>query len=120
MSKTLTQEEIALYNELKTLPDFESLPLPSHWFKAFNIPPVSAITPKEFMASGYTFKKMYEPKDLPPIIINEPQQGGKLVKMVEEEPIKVEVKSRPFVMPEGGLTILPSLLEDFNEPSSSP
>lgn len=116
-NQTLTQEEIALYNELKSLPDFDCLPLPSHWFKALNIPPVSAITPKEFMDSGYTFKTMYEPKDLPPIIINEPQQGGKLVKMVEEEPIKVEVKSRPFVMPPEGLTVLPSLMEEFNEPS---
>ena len=96
----LAIDEDALYNELKDLPDFLSLPLPARWFKKYNIPPIEVGSTKEFIESGYTLKQMFAPKDLPPIIINEPQRDAsgniKLVKYVEPEPIDVKVVSRPY------------------------
>jgi hypothetical protein len=94
MSKACDEE--MLYNELKTLPDFECMPIPNHWYKKFGIEPRSATTPKEFIESNYTLKMASAPKDLPAIILDEPQQNGKLVEMKPPEDIKVEVQSRPF------------------------
>lgn len=93
-------DEDKLYEELKTLPDFLNLPLPARWFKKYNIPPIESEPIREFIKSNYTFNCMFAPKDLPAIIINEPQRDTsgniKLVKYVEEEPIKVDVISRPY------------------------
>ena len=108
MSSQACDEEM-LYNELKTLPDFECLPLPFHWFKKFGIEPRSATTPKEFIDSNYTLKIASAPKDLPAIIIDEPQQNGKLVEVQPPEDIKVEVISRPYTGLVNG--VLPSLLD---------
>jgi len=41
-----------------------------------------------------------EQKELPPLIIDEPQQGGKLVVVPEQEPVTLEVVNRPFVWDE--------------------
>jgi hypothetical protein len=94
------QEEHELYLAMKDLPDFLSYPLPAKWFKKYNIPNIEAGNSREFLESGYTMKCMFAPKDLPPIIINEPQRdlsgNIKLVKMVEDEPIEVKVISRPY------------------------
>jgi hypothetical protein len=89
-------DEDALYNELKELPDFDCLPLPARWFKKYNIPPVEVINPHNFIESRYTVKCQFAPKDLAPLIINEPQQGGKLVEVLPPEDIKVETISKPF------------------------
>jgi len=89
-------DEDALYQELKELRDFDCLPLPSHWFKKYNIPPRTTITPHDYIESNYAMKRALEPKDLPPLIIDEPQQGGKLVEAPPPEDIKVEVINRPF------------------------
>lgn len=95
-----TIDEDKLYEELKTLPDFLNLPLPARWFKKYNIPPIESEPIREFIKSNYTINCAYAPKDLPPIIINEPQRDAsgniKWVKYVEEEPIKVDVISRPY------------------------
>jgi predicted aldo/keto reductase-like oxidoreductase len=40
-------------------------------------------------------------KDLPILIINKPQQGGKLVEVKPEEVVDIKVVSRPFTIPEG-------------------
>jgi hypothetical protein len=89
-----TDEE--LYNAMKDLPDFDCMPIPSSWFKKFNIPLREAVAPKEFIESNYTLKRSVEIKDLPPIIIDEPQRNGVLMEVPKEEEIKVEVVSRPF------------------------
>jgi len=98
---TLTEEdEDKLYHQLKDLPDFLSYPLPARWFKKYNIPPVEINNVKDYIHSNYAFKMMYAPKDLNPIIINEPQKdlsgNVKWVKMVEPEKIEVEVVSKPY------------------------
>jgi len=104
-------DELALLELLKTQPDFECLPIPAYWFKKYNLPARAAVGPREYIESNYAMEKSNEPKDLPPLIIDEPQQGGKLVTVQPSEDIKVEVISRPFVVPEGKLfpaTICPT------------
>jgi hypothetical protein len=100
MSKFTEQQEDELYNLLKDLPDFKSLPLPARWYKKYTIEPLEAGSSKEFLDSAYTIKMMFAPKDLPPIIINEPQRDAsgniKLVKLVEPEPIDIKIVSRPY------------------------
>jgi hypothetical protein len=94
------EEEDQLYNNMKSLPDFRNFPLPTRWFKKYGIPPIEAGTTKEYLESGYTTKIMFAPKDLPPIILKEPQRdvsgNVKFVKFVEEEPIEIKVISRPY------------------------
>lgn len=93
----VSKEEIELYEQMKDLPDFDRLPLPSTWFKAFNLKPREAVAPREFIESGYTLKRQLEQKDLPPIFIDEPQQNGKLVEVPEDKNLPVvEVINRPF------------------------
>jgi hypothetical protein len=104
-------DDTMLYNAMKDLPDFECWPIPQHWFKKFNIPPRNPISVKEYIESGYAMKMAVAPKDLPPIIIDKPQKDGKLVQMVEEPPVPVELVSRPFELKEGEMfpAVLPSL-----------
>ena len=109
-------DEDALYNKLKDLPDFDCLPLPAHWFKKYNIPPVSQPTTREFLESKYTVNCAVAPKDLPPILINEPQQGGKLVPLAPFEEIKVETITRPVT--DTNFVIHPHLLK--TDSASSP
>jgi hypothetical protein len=85
-----------LYSAMKELDDFESFPVPSSWFKKYNIPLREAVAPKEFIESNYTLRRAVEVKDLPPLIIDEPQRDGALVEVPKEEEIKVDVVSRPF------------------------
>jgi len=89
-------DEDALYNEMKDLPDFDCMPIPARWFEKYGIPPRTLPTTREYLESGYTMKRATEKKDLPPLIIDEPQQNGKLVVPPPVEDIKVDVISRPF------------------------
>lgn len=89
-------DEDALYNEMKDLPDFDCMPIPSSWFKKYKIGSRNPLTPAEFIESNYTMRRATERKDLDPLIIDEPQQGGKLVEAPPVEDIKVEVINRPF------------------------
>jgi hypothetical protein len=82
---------------LQAQPDFDCLPLPAYWFKKYNLPPRAATGPKEYIESNYAMRRALEPKDLPPLIIDEPQQGGKLAKVHPPESTQIEVKTRPFV-----------------------
>ena len=98
---TIDEEgEDQLYNLLKQLPDFLNYPLPARWFKKYNIPPIEITSVSDYIHSNHAYKMMFAPKDLPPIIIDKPQtdlSGNiKLVKMVEPEPIQVEVVSKPY------------------------
>lgn len=114
-----TDEERKLYEALKELPDWECFPIPQSWFKKFNIPPRNPIGVREYIHSNYAMEMAVKPKDLPPIIIDEPQQGGKLVEVPKAEEVPIEVVSRPFELPEGKPfpAILPSLKTD-PEPAS--
>lgn len=94
-------DETLLYNELKDLPDFDCYPIPTHWYKKFGIPPRNPLPVSEYIESNYAMKMAVAPKQLPPIIISEPQQNGKLV-VVPDEPLPpVEVVTRPFELKEG-------------------
>lgn len=90
------EDELKLLQLLQAQPDFECLPIPAYWFKKYGIPPREAVGPREYIASNYAMKRATEEKDLPPIIITEPQQGGKLFPLFPPEDIPVEVISRPF------------------------
>lgn len=89
-------EDTLLYNSIKDDPEFENLPIPSHWFKKFNIPPRNPVSVKEYIESNYAMMMSLQKKPLPPLIISEPQQNGKLVQLVEVEPIPVETIVRPY------------------------
>jgi hypothetical protein len=91
------EDEWKLLEVLKAQPDFECLPIPAYWFKKYGIPPREAVAPREYINSNYAMKKAVEPKDLPPLIIDEPQQDGKLVALAPPENVPVELISRPFV-----------------------
>lgn len=93
-------EDTLLYNQLKDLPDFDCFPIPTSWFKKFNIPPRNPIHVSEYIESNYAMKMAVAPKQLPPIIINEPQQNGKLVTVPDEKIEPVEVIERPFELKE--------------------
>ena len=90
------KEEVELLYALKQLPDFECFPIPESWYKKYKIAPRGVVNPREFMNSNYAMEKSLEYKDLPPLIIDEPQQGGKLVQFIDEAPPPVELRSRPF------------------------
>ena len=113
-------EERDLYEALKNLPDFDCFPIPSSWFKKFNIEPRGVVGPKEYIESNYAMMKSLEPKQLPPLIIDEPQQGGKLVKMIEPEVIPTELVSRPFEVKGPFPAVLPFLKDYEPEPLSHP
>lgn len=90
------KEEYELYLKIKNSPEFGILPLPARWYEKFDIPPVKHMSVRDFIESRYTLKCAFAPKDLDPIIINEPQQNGKLVKFIEEEPIPVKIVELPY------------------------
>ena len=112
------QEERLLVEALKQQPDFECLPIPASWFAKYNIPPRTACGPREYIHSNYAMECSLAPKDLPPIVLKEPQKDkdGKviLVEMVKvEEPI-LEVRERPFKLQDG--EDFPIVLVDENDP----
>lgn len=92
------EDEKKLLEVLKAQPDWECLPIPAYWFKKYGIPPREAVGPKEYIESNYAMRKAVEPKDLPPIIIDEPQQGGKLYPVAPPENVDIKVVNRPFDM----------------------
>lgn len=108
----MSVEERALYEEMRQLPDFSSYPLPLSWIKAFNLPEPTICSVPEFIKSGYTNRRAWEHKTLPPLIINKPQQNGKLVVAPEADKTEVTITSQPFIQKEGELfpVILPSLV----------
>ena len=89
-------DELALLNLLRSQPDFDCLPIPAYWFAKYNLPPREAMGPREYIASNYAMQKAMEHKDLPPIIIDEPQQNGKLFPLLPAEVVPIEVVNRPF------------------------
>jgi hypothetical protein len=107
---TSEDEERALYETLKTLDDFDCFPLPSAWYKKFNIPPRNPVTIREFMESRYT-DTCFLKSTLPTLVIETPIKDGLLVQMAPLEDVPVEVISRPFTL-QSVPAILPSLMDD--------
>jgi hypothetical protein len=107
-------DDETMFNLMKDMPDFDSFPIPQSWYKKFNIPPRNPIGVKEYIESGYAMKRAIEKKDLPPLIIDTPQQGGKLAIFIPEEKVQVDMISRPFVLDENTPfpAILPSLKDE--------
>lgn len=87
----MSVEERQLYQELKELSDFDCFPLPRAWYKEFGIPFPQPLTTSEFMKSNYTSLRQFEPKSLPPLIFNEPQDNGRLLIVPKFDEILVEV-----------------------------
>ena len=82
---------------LQSQPDFECLPIPAYWFKKYGIPARTAVAPREYIESNYAMRRANEHKDLPPILIDEPQQNGKVYPVAPPEKVDIKVVSRPFV-----------------------
>jgi hypothetical protein len=91
---TLSDDE--LYNLLRKDPDFECFPLPTSWYKKYGIEPVKAMNPREYMESNYIAKLAFREYSGEPIIINEPQQNGKVLPLFPPEDVPVEVTTRPL------------------------
>jgi hypothetical protein len=111
------QEERLLVEALKQSPDFECLPIPASWFEKYNIPPRTACGPREYIHSNYAINCTIAPKDLPPIVIKEPQKDKDgnviLVEMVKVEEPVLEVRERPFQLQDG--QEFPVVLVDEND-----
>lgn len=111
------QEERLLVEALKQSPEFECLPIPASWFKKYNIPPRTACGPREYIHSNYALNCSIAPKDLPPLVIKEPQKDKDgnviLVEMVKVEEPLLEVRERPFQLQEG--QEFPVVLVDEND-----
>lgn len=106
-----TEQEKEFVEALKSLADFECWPIPQSWYKKYNIPPRGVVDPKEFIESQYTMKMSIAKKELSPLIIDKPQQDGKITKLLEPEKIDIKVISRPFKLEEGEMfpAVLPFL-----------
>jgi len=87
--KVMFEDEEALYNELKNLPDFDRLPLPDTWYKKFNIPRPEPVSLQDFALSRAWLKHKYDP-DIKYEIREEPASGG-VRPIIEPEPIPVEI-----------------------------
>ena len=91
------EDEKKLLELLQSQPDFECLPIPAYWFKKYGIPPRAAVAPREYLESNYAMRMAVEPKDLPPILVDEPQQDGKVYPVAPPEKVNIQVVNRPFV-----------------------
>jgi len=85
---------------MRKLPDFSSFVFPASWYKKYDIPLAEAVGPREYIKSNYAMKCALEPKDLPPIILTEPQKDAegkvKFAEIPEIIPVPMEVVSRPL------------------------
>jgi hypothetical protein len=109
----MVDEERELYEALRQLPDFDCFPIPQSWYAKFNIPPRNPQSVREYINSNYAMEMAVKQKDLPPLILDEPQQGGKLVQMVQVEEPLAEVISRPFEIPDGKFPVVLPSLKDY-------
>lgn len=91
------EDEKKLLEVLQSQPDWECLPIPVYWFKKYGIPPRAAVAPREYIESNYAMKMANEQKDLPPILIDEPQDNGRLYPVAPPENVDIQLVSRPFI-----------------------
>ncbi len=83
-----------LYNMLKDLPDFDRLPLPSHWYTKFNIPPPKILSIME--AYDLMVHTANQPGPLMKTEAREPAEGG--VRPLLDAPIvPIEVKANTCI-----------------------
>jgi hypothetical protein len=108
----MSVEERQMYEEMRELPDFDSYPIPESWYAEFKIPRNPVSTVEEFLKSGYTAKKAFERKNLPPLIIIAPQKNGKLVTVPDFQVPDVKTFTRQFDSSENFPTVLPILTEE--------
>lgn len=90
------KKEYELFLQIKNSAEYGILPLPARWYEKFGVPPVKHMTVREFYESNYTLNCAFASKDLPPLIIDEPLQNGKLVELIKEEPIPITVVETPY------------------------
>lgn len=97
-SKMENDPDYELYATIKDDPEFESFPIPASWYKKFNIKPITAddINTRQYLAAANFLKRMYEPKDLPALIIDKPQRDGWIPPIIQVEEPKVEVIEKPL------------------------
>jgi hypothetical protein len=108
----MSVEDRQLYEEMRQLSDFANYPIPESWYKDFNIQRNPVASVEEFLKSGYTEKIAFQPKNLPPLIINVPQQNGKLVVVPDFDVAEVKTFTRPFDSTQNFPTVLPALTEE--------
>lgn len=114
------EDERKLLDVLQAQPDWECLPIPAYWFKKYGLPPREAVGPREYIESNYAMKRANEQKELPPILIDEPQQNGKLYPVAPPEQVDIKVVNRPFVMDENKpfpAVICPPNIPESDSPS---
>jgi hypothetical protein len=97
--------EDKMYHLMKESPEWDVLPKPARWFKKYNIPPVKAQNLSEYLKSDYHNKVKLIPRNLPPLIIKEPQRGGIMVPLQKvEDEVTFTLYEKPFT---GDLTFSP-------------
>lgn len=115
------EDEKALVDAMRSLPDFTSFVFPSSWYKKYDIPLAEAVNPREYIKSNYAMKMAVTPKDLPPLISKEPIKDAegkiKLYVPPELEDVSMKVVSRPLTEEEtkDGLPLVHPSLCDQNE-----
>lgn len=94
----LTPDDIALYEQFKTDPQFALMPKPRSWHIHLGIPVPEAGTPRDFINDGYYIKNQFEEKDGYEIH-TEPQCDGKMIPLAPPVDIPCTVVQRPLEMP---------------------
>lgn len=88
-----------LLEELRKLPDFDKYPLPSSWYKKFNLKPIEAVDIKSYINGG-GFLKAIAGGHYDSYEVKEPQrdENGNLlvVPVFPEEKIPVQIISKPI------------------------
>jgi len=120
MTTVATAEELALFNELKDMKDFDLFPLPKSWYTKFNIKPALPESVKESRENNYAFQR--REYNLSPILIDEPQRdlSGNII-LTELQPNdelekSVELIQKPFNPKDTNLTgiVMPTTNEIRN------
>jgi len=94
----ITPDDIALYEQFKTDPQFALMPKPRSWYIHLGIPVPEAGTPRDFINDGYYIKNQFEEKDGYEIH-TEPQCDGKMIPLAPPVDIPCTVVQRPLEMP---------------------
>jgi hypothetical protein len=82
-----------LYEQLKSLPDFNKLPLPDSWYKKFNIPRPEAVSFQSYAMERRWLAHKYD-SDLTYEVRTEPAPGGvRPILEAPEIPVTIETSS---------------------------
>lgn len=84
------EEERSFVEYMRKMPDFDCYVFPQSWYKKYNIPYVPPMDVREYMKSNYAMKMAVAPKDLPPIILTEPQRDAQgHIKLIVPPPVEI-------------------------------